>query len=100
MDGTRKYHPNTQSPKDMHGIYSLISGWRLTKKYRISVIQPTDPKKFNKREGPNMDASIPLRRVNRIIIGDRGRKNLGRKGMQEGKRESRYHVWRRDRKEA
>jgi hypothetical protein len=29
MDGTRKYHPEgvTSDPKDMNGMYSLISGY-------------------------------------------------------------------------
>jgi hypothetical protein len=29
MDGTRKYHPSevTLTQKDMHGIYSLVSGY-------------------------------------------------------------------------
>ena len=40
-----------QTQKDMHGIYSLISGY-YSKKYRI---QSTDPKKLNKKEGPSKD---------------------------------------------
>ena len=41
-----------QTQKDMHGIYSLISGY-YSKKYRI---QSTDPKKLNKKEGPSENA--------------------------------------------
>ena len=37
------------------------------------MIQPIDLKKFNKKAGPSKDASIPLRRGNKIIRGGRGR---------------------------
>jgi hypothetical protein len=37
------------------------------------MIQPTDHKKFNKKEGSSEDTLIPLRRWNKIITGDRGR---------------------------
>jgi hypothetical protein len=37
------------------------------------MIQPTDHKKFNKKEGPSEAASIPLKRGNKIIM---GRRNL------------------------
>jgi hypothetical protein len=40
------------------------------------MIHPTDSKKLNKKEGPNEDASIPLRRGNKIITGGRGRGDL------------------------
>ena len=32
--------------------YVLTGKWILAKKYRIPMIQPTDHKKFNKKEGP------------------------------------------------
>ena len=38
------------------------------------MLHSTDPKKLNKKEGPSEDASIPLRRGNKIVMGDRGRK--------------------------
>jgi hypothetical protein len=41
------------------------------------MIQPTDHKKFNKKEGPSEDASNILRRGNKIIIGDRERERPG-----------------------
>jgi hypothetical protein len=41
----------------------------LAKKLRIPMIQL----KLNKKEGPSVDASIPLRRENKIILGGRGR---------------------------
>ena len=37
------------------------------------MIQFTDHMKFNKKKGLSEDASIPLRRGNKIIMGDRGR---------------------------
>jgi hypothetical protein len=37
------------------------------------MIYSTDPKKLSKKEGPSMDASITLRRENRIIMGGRCR---------------------------
>ena len=43
------------SPKDMHGMCSLISGL-LAVKYRIPMLHSTDPKKLNKKEGPSKDA--------------------------------------------
>ena len=49
----------------------------LAKKYRIPMIHPTDHKKFNKKEGPNEDTSVPLRRGNKIIIRGRGREGPG-----------------------
>jgi hypothetical protein len=37
------------------------------------MIHPTDSKKLNKMGGPSEDSSIPLRRGNKIVMGDRGR---------------------------
>lgn len=39
--------------------------------------QPTDLKKFNKKEGPSEDASTPLRSRNKIVMGNRGREAVG-----------------------
>ena len=50
------------------------------------MIQPSDPKKLNKKEGPSKDASIPLRRGNKIVMGGRGKKELGGRGEREGNR--------------
>ena len=36
--------------------------------------------------GPSEAASIPLRRENKIIMGGRGGKDLGRRGHREGRR--------------
>ena len=51
----------------MYGIYT--DNWILAKKYRIPMIQPRNHKKFNKKEGPSEDASVPLRMGNKIIMG-------------------------------
>ena len=45
--------------------------------YRIPMIQPKDPKKFNKKEEPSEDALIPLRRGNKMTIGGRGKEGPG-----------------------
>jgi hypothetical protein len=37
------------------------------------MVYPTDPKKLDKKEGPSEDASIPLRRRNKITMGGRGK---------------------------
>jgi hypothetical protein len=41
------------------------------------MIQHTAYVKFNKKEGPSVDASIPLRRGNKISMGSRGKKGPG-----------------------
>jgi hypothetical protein len=41
------------------------------------VEQLTDHTKLNKKEGQNVETSLPLRRGNQIIIGDRGREGPG-----------------------
>jgi hypothetical protein len=41
------------------------------------MIQPKDPKKFNKKEEPSEDALIPLRRGNKMTIGGRGKEGPG-----------------------
>jgi hypothetical protein len=39
------------------------------------MIQLTDHMKLNRKEGPSVDASIPFRRGNKIIIGGRWRED-------------------------
>ena len=39
---------------------------------------------LNKKEGPSEDASISLRKGNKIIMGGRGREGLGGRGEGEG----------------
>ena len=58
MDGSRKYHPDTD-PKE-HAWYVLTDKWILAKKYRIPRIQCTEFKKVNKLKGPSDDASSIL----------------------------------------
>lgn len=48
------------------------------------MIHPTDSKKFIRKEGPNEDVSISLRRGNKIIPGGRGREGPGRRRGKEG----------------
>jgi hypothetical protein len=49
----------TQTQRDMHDMWSLISGY-WPKKYRIPGIKPTELKKVNKLKSPSEDAPIPL----------------------------------------
>jgi hypothetical protein len=49
----------------------------ISKRYRILLVHPTGPKKLNKKEGPSEDASIPLRKRNKIIKRVRGREGTG-----------------------
>ena len=41
---------------------------------------------FNKKEGPNMDISVILRKGNKIIMGDSRWKRSGKERGREGKR--------------
>ena len=45
----------------------------ISQKVQIPTIQLTDQMKLKKKEGPNVDTSIPLRKRNKIIKGGRGR---------------------------
>jgi len=49
------------------------------------MVQPTDHKMCNQKEGPSDDASILFRRWNKINMGDRGM-DPGGIGEGEGKR--------------
>jgi hypothetical protein len=58
----------------------------VSKKYGTLIIQPTEHKKLNKKEGSSEDGSIPFRRgEDKLIMEGRGRK-LGGRGDLEGKR--------------
>ena len=63
------------------------------------MIYPTHHKKFNKKEGQSVDASILLRTLNKIIIGRKGRERprwkmggrgekWAKAGMRRNRRES------------
>jgi hypothetical protein len=54
-------------------LYVFTNKKLLAEKYRILLIQSTTHKKFNKKEDPSEDASIPLRRGNKIIMENRRR---------------------------
>ena len=47
------------------------------------MVQHTDCKKFNKKEGPFEDASISLRRGNKMIMEAEGGRNLGGRGKKD-----------------
>ena len=49
----------------------------LAQKYRTPRIKHIDYKKFNKKEGPSNDVSIPLRQGKKIITGGKGREGPG-----------------------
>ena len=78
----------THTQKDMHGIYSLISGYYQNQnKCRIPRIQSTELKKVDKQKGPSEDVSILLGREKKAITGGGWRKGPGcerRQGGEEG----------------
>jgi hypothetical protein len=49
----------------------------INQKFRIFMIQLTDYMKPNKKVSPSVDASIPHRRGNNIIMGGRVGRDLG-----------------------
>jgi hypothetical protein len=55
--------------------------------------QLTDHKKYKKKEVPSVDASVPLRIRNKIMMRGRERRDLG--GSKEGDRIR--HLWREER---
>jgi hypothetical protein len=74
----------TQTQKDMHGMYLLISGCYPPQKYRIQI-QSTELKKVNKLKGPSEDTSVPLGREKKAITSGEGERDLGGKVDGEGK---------------
>ena len=46
------------------------------------MIQPIDHKKFNKKEGPSKDASIPLKKGNKIFMRCGEREGFERERLQ------------------
>ena len=65
-----------QSQKNIHSMYSLISGYQ-PKKLRIPKKQFIDLMKLKKKKGQKVDASVLLRRENKMLIG-------GNKGTNRG----------------
>jgi hypothetical protein len=58
----------TQTQKNMHGMYSVISGY-WSRKYRIPRTQSTEIKNLHKTKGLSKDVSIPLEREKKAIQG-------------------------------
>ena len=56
-----------------HTWYTHMEKWVLGKKFIITTKQHTDHMKFKKKKDPSVDASILLRRRNKIIMGTKGR---------------------------
>ena len=52
-----------------HTWYALTDEWTLAQKLRIPKIQFTKYMKLKKKENQNVDASILLRRGNKILMG-------------------------------
>ena len=78
-------------------MYVLTDKWILAPKLGIPMIL-SDHVKLKKEEDQSVDASVLLRRGNKIIMGDRGWEGLGReRGGKEGgeKRGSRIRYGRR-----
>jgi hypothetical protein len=70
MDGTWKYHPQWSDPvKKEHTWYMLIDKWILAHKFQTLKIQFTDHMKLKKKEDQSVDASVFLRRKNKILTG-------------------------------
>ena len=70
MDETRKYHPEWGNliTKE-HTWYALTDKWILAQKLRIPNIQFTNHMKLKKKENQSVDASVLLRRGNKILLG-------------------------------
>ena len=58
----------TQSQKNTHSMYSLIK-WTLAQKFGNPKMQFTDHMKPKMKEDQNVDASVLLRSVNKILTG-------------------------------
>ena len=70
MDGTRKYHPDWGNPiRKEHTWYAVTDKRMLAQKLRIPKIQFTEHIKLEKKKDQSMDASVLLRRGNKILIG-------------------------------
>jgi hypothetical protein len=67
-DGSRGYHPELGNPiTKEHTWYVLTEKSILAQKLGISKIQLTDHIKPKRKEDQNVDASVLLRRVNKIL---------------------------------
>lgn len=79
MGGIRKYHPEWgkyhPDPKG-HAWYVLAEKWTLAIRYRIPMLQSTDPQKLNK-EGTREDAWSSLKSGNKIVTWARREEGTG-----------------------
>jgi hypothetical protein len=57
------------------------------------MIKPIDHMKLKKKEDQSVDASVLLRRGNKIIIGGRGKEGRGRERCQEVRKGEQDQVW-------
>jgi hypothetical protein len=75
-----KYYPewDNTDPKG-HAWYIFTNKLILAKEYRTPRTQSLELKNVNNLKGPSEDASIPLGREKKAIIGSRGKKGLGGK---------------------
>ena len=67
----------TQAQK-RHTRYVLTDKWTLAQKFRIPKIQFTDHMKPKKKEDQSVDASVLLRRVNKILAGGNMKTKYGK----------------------
>jgi hypothetical protein len=73
-----KNHPeNTQSKKDTHRRNIITYKWILAIKYRITMLQYTDPETPHNKEVPRDDAQVSLRRGSKTEIGSRWKEGAG-----------------------
>jgi hypothetical protein len=59
----------TQSQRSTHSMHSPTGKWILAQTLGIPKIQFTDHMKFKKKEDQSVDASVILRRGNKILTG-------------------------------
>jgi hypothetical protein len=80
MDETRKYHSGWDNPVTKeHTWYAFTGKLVLAQQLWIPKIHFTDHMKLKKKRDQNMNASVLLRRGNKIFTGVRGWEGLGRK---------------------
>jgi hypothetical protein len=92
MDEIIKYHPELgNAVTKEHTWNALTDKWILAQKLRIPMV---DHMKLKKTEDQSVDASVLLRRANKIIMGGKGREGPRRESGQGGKRWTRSGVGR------
>jgi hypothetical protein len=75
-----------------HAWYVLTDKWILAQKFGIPKIQFTDHMKLKKKKDQNVDASVLLRRMNKILTGGNMETKYG--AETEGKAIQRLlHLW-------